>query len=368
MGATMRSSELASKVRVYGQRIVARSFQRPWGHSLRYLTILLIANWPLPEIQAAERTSNMIVIAHRGASGYLPEHTLASKAMAYAMGADYLEQDVVLTKDNVPIVLHDIHLDAVTDVSDRFPGRHRGDGHFYAIDFTLKEIQSLRVNERVDTTTGNAVFSPRFPPRKSRFVVPTLAEEIELIQGLNQSTGRKVGIYPEIKRPAWHRREGRDISVRVLDVLTEYGYVTRTDLVYLQCFDLRETRRIRNELKSKLRLIQLISDSSDDVEPAKSKLLDRSGLMSIAEFADGIGPSLDQIVQSGPRGQMEDTGVVDLAHALGLEVHPYTLRADQLPRFAESLRACVDFLDTRLKIDAVFTDHPDQVIHSLLSQ
>ena len=87
----------------------------------------------------------MIVIAHRGASGYLPEHTLAAKALAHGMGADYIEQDVVLTADDHPIVLHDIHLDLVTDVAERFPRRARADGRFHAIDFTLAEIQQLRV-------------------------------------------------------------------------------------------------------------------------------------------------------------------------------------------------------------------------------
>lgn len=158
-----------------------------------------------------------IVIAHRGASGYLPEHTLAAKAAAHAMGADYIEQDVVLSKDGVPMVLHDIHIDTVTDVADIFPDRARADGRFYAIDLTLDELKQLAVMERADED-GGQVFPDRFPRGASTFRVPTLAEEIELIQGMNLSTGREAGIYPEIKRPAWHRAQGQDISAIVLAV------------------------------------------------------------------------------------------------------------------------------------------------------
>ena len=95
-----------------------------------------------------------IVIAHRGASGYLPEHTLPAKAMAYAMHPDYLEQDVVLSKDDVPIVIHDIHLDAVTNVAELFPDRKRKDGRYYVIDYTFDELKTLRVVERFNLETG----------------------------------------------------------------------------------------------------------------------------------------------------------------------------------------------------------------------
>ena len=107
-----------------------------------------------------------IVIAHRGASGYLPEHTLAAKAMAHAMGADFVEQDVVLSKDHVPVVLHDVHVDTISDVAQKFPGRHRSDGRFYAIDFDLAELQTLNVMERVDYRSGDVAFPKRFPGRK----------------------------------------------------------------------------------------------------------------------------------------------------------------------------------------------------------
>src|SRR6185503_3347980 len=174
-------------------------------------------------------TLSPIVIAHRGASGYLPEHTLAAKALAHGMGADYLEQDVVLSRDGVPVVLHDIHIDTVTDVAKRFPGRARPDGRYYALDFTVAELKQLAASERFDPKTGLAVFPRRFPVGKSSFQVPTLEEELQLVQGLNASTGRVAGIYPEIKNPAWHRQQGHDVSRIVLDVLARYGYRTRAD-------------------------------------------------------------------------------------------------------------------------------------------
>ena len=199
--------------------------------------------------------SRFIIIAHRGASGYLPEHTLPAKAMAYAMGADYLEQDVVATRDGQLLVLHDIHLDRVTDVAERFPDRARGDGRFYVRDFDLDEIRTLQVTERLDGA-GLPVYPGRFPPRSGRFRVNTLAEELELVAGLNHATGRKTGVYPEIKRPAWHQADGFDITPAVLDELARHGYETAEDAIFLQCFDGAEVLRIRNELGCKLKLVR----------------------------------------------------------------------------------------------------------------
>ncbi|ERT13517.1 glycerophosphodiester phosphodiesterase, partial [Photorhabdus temperata] len=135
------------------------------------------------------QTTDKIVIAHRGASGYLPEHTLPAKAMAYAEGADYLEQDLVMTKDNELVVLHDHYLDRVTDVANKFPDRARQDGRYYAIDFTLPEIKSLKFTEGFDIKNHKQEqnFSGRFPMWKSDFRIHTFQEEIEFVQGLNKS-------------------------------------------------------------------------------------------------------------------------------------------------------------------------------------
>lgn len=178
----------------------------------------------------AADSNEKIVIAHRGASGYLPEHTLPAKAMAYAQGADYLEQDLVMTKDDHLVVLHDHYLDRVTDVADRFPDRARKDGRYYAIDFTLDEIKSLKFTEGFDIENGKKVqtYPGRFPMGKSDFRVHTFEEEIEFVQGLNHSTGKNIGIYPEIKAPWFHHQEGKDIAAKTLEVLKKYGYTVRT--------------------------------------------------------------------------------------------------------------------------------------------
>ena len=179
------------------------------------------------------------IIAHRGACGYLPEHTLAAKALAYAMGADFLEQDVVATRDDKLVVLHDIHLDRVTDVAARFPGRAREDGRYYVRDFDLDELRTLNVTERLDAD-GLPVYPGRFPPGNGRFGVHTLAEELEFVSGLNRASGGTTGVYPEIKRPAWHREEGIDLAAAMLDVLAAHGYEGPDDPVFVQCFDALE--------------------------------------------------------------------------------------------------------------------------------
>jgi len=183
---------------------------------------------------SAAAVTPKIIIAHRGASGYLPEHTLPGKALAHAMGADYLEQDLVLSKDGIPVVLHDIVIDTVTDVAKRFPERKRADGRYYALDFTVADLKQLRVTERFDYRTGKPVFPARFPQWQGTFQIPTFEEELQFIQGLNRTTGRDVGIYPEIKSPAWHREQGQDVSRIILSVLERYGYRTKADKIFLQ--------------------------------------------------------------------------------------------------------------------------------------
>lgn len=303
-----------------------------------------------------------LVIAHRGASGYLPEHTLAAKSLAHAQGADYLEQDLVLSKDDVPVVLHDIHVDAVTDVAVKYPDRKRADGRYYAIDFTAAELQQLKVSERFNPKTGGAVFPNRFPVGQGAFQIPTFAEELQLIQGLNRSTGKRVGIYPEIKAPAWHRREGRDLSKTVLAVLEQYGYRTKSDPVYLQCFEFAETKRLRQELGYGGRLIQLLgSGASDD------QLCSAAGLAEIAQVADGIGPALGRVVAATPNSSYRVTDLVSRAQALKLAVHPYTLRADELPAYATTFDDLHRILFVEAKVDGVFTDFPDRAVGFLKS-
>lgn len=311
----------------------------------------------------AQASDKPIVIAHRGACGYLPEHTLAAKALAHGMGADFIEQDVVLTKDGIPVVLHDIHLDTVTDVAKVFPGRARSDGRFYAIDFSLAEIRTLRVSERFDAKTKQPVFPKRFPLSRARFQVPTLEEEIELIQGLNTSTGRSVGIYVEVKSPAWHREEGKEISKVVLKLLEKYGYSNKSHMAYVQCFDAAELRRMREELKSELKLVQLIGENSWNEAPTDfDALRTAKGIANVAQYADGLGPFHSHIVSGvDQQGKPVVTDLVTLAHSHELEVHPFTFRADALPPYANSFGELLEMF-VQAKVDGFFTDFPDQAV------
>lgn len=304
------------------------------------------------------------VIAHRGASGYLPEHTAEAKAMAHAMGADYLEQDVVLTKDDVPVVMHDIHLDTISDVATRFPDRKRADGRYYAIDFTLEEVQQLNASERFHHKTGKAVYPNRFPVHQGRFQIPSLADELELIQGLNQSTGRAVGIYPELKQPTFHHREGKDLAQSVLAVLARYGYRDASANCWVQCFEATELRRVHSELKSPLKLVQLLGDQDwmSDSSLAKER---SERLVEIAAYAQGIGPAVNSVFRKDPMGGLPiPTELTAQAHQQGLVVHPWTYRSDAIPKlfdsFADLHRATV-----LAGVDGIFSDHPDQSVELL---
>lgn len=313
-----------------------------------------------------EDMNSFIVIAHRGASAYLPEHTLAGAAVAHAMGADFIEQDVVMTRDGALIVLHDLTLDAVTDVAARFPDRMRADGRHYALDFDLEEIRSLRVGERLGSD-GRPVFKGRFPPNRPLFRIPTLAEEIELIQGLNESTGRRAGIYVEPKSPAWHVGQGYDLFAAVIATIESYGYRNRNDAAYLQSFDAAELRRAREVLGTDLKLVQLIGENRwRESDTDFNHLRSPAGLRSVAAYADGLGPWIPHVLR-GPKagGNPKLSDLVEQAQALGLFVHAYTLRADALPWGSDSIDEAVRQLGVNARLDGVFTDHPDQVLRAL---
>jgi glycerophosphoryl diester phosphodiesterase len=317
------------------------------------------------------KTSRPIVIAHRGASGYLPEHTLAAKAIAHVMGADFIEQDVVLSRDGAAIVLHDIYLDSTTNVAQCFPGRARTDGRFYAIDFDLQEIRQLRVHERTHLDidrNGLAVFAERFPAQPALFQVPTLAEEIAMIAGLDRSRGQSTGLYIELKSPNWHRDEGLDLSAAILDVLDDTGYWNRPEQVFLQCFDDQTLRQLRHNLKTPLPMIQLIGDNSwgEDSEVDYDYLRTPKGLSYVASYAHGIGPFVPHIyLGKAASGDVQLSELVQLAHARGLLVHPYTLRREELPEGIDNFAELLKILIHQTGVDGLFTDFPDIVVDFL---
>lgn len=281
-----------------------------------------------------------IVIAHRGASGYLPEHTLEAYALAYAMGADYIEPDLVMTRDKHLICLHDIHLESTTDVEQKFPNRKRPNLRWHAADFTLNEIKQLQVHERLNN---------RFPIGPTGFQIPTFVEMIELVQGLNDTTGGTTGIYPELKAPSFHAKEGLPLEQAVLDVLSRYGYSGVASRVFVQCFELEPLEELRR-LGATVPLVFLVGDGRQ-----ANEMLSPKGLDALAQVVNGIGPSKD-IIERNP-------AIVSWAHDRGLVVHPYTLRADnypdaRYPTFADEVRKF--YFD--YKVDGVFTDFPDKVL------
>lgn len=278
------------------------------------------------------------------------------------MGADYLEQDVVATSDDKLVVLHDIHLDRISNVRKQFPKRCRHDGRYYARDFSLREIKTLRVHER-ENSEGRVVYADRYQSGEQTFQVQTFAEEIQFILDMQASIGRTVGIYPEIKRPEWHRNEGVDITQLFLQELGEFGYSKRDDPVYVQCFHAAELVRIREVFGSDLKLIQLIgenvwAESSTNYDAMRSA----RGLRRAARIVDGIAPWINRLYHlRRSDGQIRDSGLVSRAHDAGLAVHPYTLRKDDLPPGFQTVAELLRFLSEKLCVDGVFTDFPDLV-------
>ena len=316
------------------------------------------------------------VVAHRGASAYLPEGTLPAKALAVGMGADYVEHDVVMTRDDHLLINHDLWLDNVSDVASRFPGRERTDGHFYVVDFDLDEILSLAVTERFTVVDGHdvAVFPRRFPVWQSTFHFHTLESELEFLQGLRHSSGRDVGIFCELKSPWFHEQEGKDLLAAVYAVLARFGYRTRDDRCRVMSFDARALQRIRAEVGPAagvdVPLTQLICHTEDHETYQRLPdgtwenydydwMLEPDAMARIREWADGIGPDIRMLLTHDR--PMAANDLASQALAAGLYVTPWTVRADDLPHCAPSLDDLVRVLVDECRVEAIITDFPDLV-------
>lgn len=302
------------------------------------------------------------IIAHRGACGYLPEHTLPAVELAHTFDADYIEQDVVLTSDGVLIVLHDVTLELTTNVATLFPERHRDDGLFYAIDFTLEEIKALNAHERTDSL-GNPVFPERHSGTEAEFKVPTLAEEIETVDRLNKASGKRTGVYIELKRPEFHEQEGVDIYQAVIDVLTTFDRLGENAETVIQCFDPETLKRFAHEGIFKGPLVQLVlTESIANWRGDFEAMHTTSGLKEVAAYAHGIGPDVNLLEnESGGSSEM-----VVAAKKLGLFLHPYTLRADSESIPGVNFEALHKKLFIDLEVDGAFTDFADQTRELLI--
>lgn len=316
---------------------------------------------------SARPLSPPIVIAHRGASGSRPEHTLAAYDLAIDQGADVIEPDLVPTKDDVLVARHENAIQDTTDVADHpeFAARRTTktiDGQtitgWFVEDFTLAELKTLRARERLPKLRpGNAAYN-------AQFAVPTLAEIIALAKRRSAETGRTIAIYPETKHPTYFARIGHPTDAPLVAELRKAGWDSAAAPVFIQSFEVANLKRIHT--MTGIRLIQLVAGEggpADGAAPSYAAMLTHEGLRGIATYAWGIGPDKAQLWQ----GEAPSTLVAD-AHAAGLRVHPWTYRAENtfLPaRFRRGdAPAAHGDLSAEIAaalaqgIDGFFTDYP----------
>lgn len=322
-----------------------------------------------------------IVIAHRGASGSMPEHTLAAYAISMLQRTDFVEIDLVMTKDGHLIARHDNVLDLTTDVSRRpeFAGRKTTktvDGvevtGWFSEDFTVEEIKTLRARERIpDTRPANTRFD-------SQFEIPTLQEIIDLVQAFERLLNRPVGLYIEMKHPTYFERLGLPFEEPLVEILYKNGYEGRSQRVFIQSFEITNLYRLSK--MTRFQLVQLLESEGKpyDVEAGGGSLTyeqmaTSAGLAQIATYAQGVGPEKRFILPLDSSGHLDPSRVtrfVQDAHAVGLVVHPYTFRSENafLPMnlrssggptaLGDGVGEMLMFL--RAGVDGFFTDHPDQ--------
>lgn len=316
-----------------------------------------------------------IVIAHRGASGERPEHTLASYRLAIDVGADYIEPDLVLTKDGVLVARHENEISETTDVSDHpeFASRKATkmiDGKavtgWFTEDFTLAELRTLRAKERLPKL--------RSTDYDGKYEIPTFAEILDLLVEVNKGRAKPVGVYPETKHPGYFTSIGLPHEAPLLAILEKYGYRGRKAPVFIQSFEVANLKALR--AKSDLPLIQLMDGEggpADDPKTSYAVMASPEGLKAIAAYADGIGPYKEMIIPRSAIGTLGDpTGLVRDAHAAGLKVHPWTFRRENYflpladkggvnPAGHGDLAAEID---TYLKtgIDGLFSDNPREAV------
>lgn len=308
-----------------------------------------------------------IVIAHRGASGYRPEHTLAAYEMAIGMGADFIEPDLVSTKDGVLIARHENEISETTDVAERpeFASRRTTkqiDGcevtGWFSEDFTLAEIKTLRAKERLPFRSQDF---------NGRFEVPTFTEVLDLARRKSAETGRTVGVYPETKHPTYFRSIGLPLEEPLLAALEG-----QSAAVYIQSFETGNLKELRK--RTDLPLIQLLDVEGQpwDLAVAGDRrtyrdLTTPEGLAEIASYADGIGPNKRLIVPVDGEGRLlPPTALVADAHRAGLLVHPWTFRSDgrflALEYDGDPEREYRQFFG--LGVDGVFSDFPETAVRA----
>lgn len=292
-----------------------------------------------------------LIVGHRGASGYRPEHTLAAYQLAIEQGADYIEPDLVMTKDGVLVARHENEISGSTDVAKKFPERKTTkliDGltvsGWFIEDFTLKEIKTLRARERLPF---------RNHVHDGEFEIPTFREILELVK----KEKRKVGIYPETKHPSYFQSISLPLEEAMVKELTTFGFNTKDSPVFIQSFELSNLKKLK--MITPLPLVYLMDQKTNKDQ------LGEKGLKEISTIVSAIGPDKRLIVPLNDKGELgAPTNLIQLAHAVGLKVHPYTFRNEALFLHKDykndPQKEYLQFF--ALGVDAVFSDFPDIAI------
>ena len=287
----------------------------------------------LAAIALAAGAPGPLIIAHRGASGERPEHTIGAYELAIAQGADFIEPDLVSTKDGALVARHENEISETTDVASRpeFAARKTSktiDGQsltgWFTEDFTLAELKTLRAKERLPQLRGaNTAYDGRWD-------VPTLDEIIALVQRHKKETGRKIGLYPETKHPSYFRSLGLPLEEPLVATLAKAGYGAPDDAVFIQSFEVENLKRLNN--MTRLPLIQLMAGEAGPPDLTKvtyAAMSTPAGLAEIARYADGVGVEKAMVIPRDATGRMaKPSMLVRDAHAAGLRVHVWTFRRE----------------------------------------
>jgi glycerophosphoryl diester phosphodiesterase len=332
---------------------------------------------PLPPARPMAPPPPPIIIAHRGASADRPEHTIASYGLAIEQGADFIEPDLVSTKDHQLVARHENEISGTTDVASHpeFAARKASktiDGQsitgWFTEDFTLAELKTLRACERLpQLRTANTGFD-------GKEAIPTLDEIIALAKAATARTGRTIGIYPETKHPSYFRGLNLPIEPVLLATLARAGWTRADSPVFIQSFEVGNLKALRPQ--TKVRLIQLIDSGTSADGQSYDAMVTPAGLQAISAYANGIGPNRDRIIPRDADGVLAaPTSLVADAHAAGLDVHPWTFRPENY-FLAKAFRSGSDprtrgdaageirrYLETG--IDGVFSDLPAAAVEAM---
>lgn len=317
-----------------------------------------------------------VVIAHRGASGERPEHTAPAYSLAIAQGADFIEPDLVITRDGALVARHENEIGGTTDVAahPEFAARQATrviDGEtvtgWFTEDFTLAELKTLRCRERL----------PELRPASAAFdgqaQILTFQEVVDLARTEGARVGRRIGVYPEMKHPAWFASLGLPFEGRMAAALKTAGLEGRDAPCFVQCFEVGPLKTLRGLVGTPL--VQLVSKDGGPADlpgVTYASMIDAAGLKAIAAYAAGVGPQTTLVIPTDGKGLLPATSFVADAHAAGLQVHPWTVRRenaflptalrgpgdDQAPGDVQALLAAL----FKAGVDGVFSDFPAEAV------